>query len=151
MEQSIQDRPAKFGLVGFILGVASIIVILIQLSAFLEPQEKSSGAVIGEIAADIKQAATRALSGEPAPAPTPPDLPLEYYQIITVAALCAAGIAVVLGAVGLYRKEPSQLSYMAVGVGISAFVMHFVFWMAILICGMILLTSIVRNLDSILG
>lgn len=150
MEQAFHDRPAKFGLIGFMLGVVSILVILIQLSAFLEPQEKSSGAVIGEIAADIRQAATRALSGEPAPAPTAPDLPLDYYQLITVAALCAAGLAVGLGAVGLYRNEPSQLSYMAVGMGISAFVMFFVFWMALLICGMILLISIIRNLDSIL-
>lgn len=151
MEQALQDRPAKFGLIGFILGVVSIVVILLQLSAFLEPQEKSSGAVIGEIAADIRQAATRALSGEPAPAPPPANPRLDYYQLITVAALCAAGLAVGLGAVGLYRKEPSQLSFMAVGVGISALVMFFIFWMALLICGMILLISIIRNIDGILG
>ena len=149
MEQTIEERPAKFGLAGFILGIASLIVILVQLSAFLEPQEKSSGSVIGEIASDIKQSAARALAGEPAPEGTPP--PRDYGQIITIAALCVAGIAVVLGGIGLYRNEPHRLSYMAVGVGVSAFVMQYVFWLAILICGVALLISIIGNLDSIFG
>lgn len=147
MEQTIEERPAKFGLVGFMLGIASLIVILIQLSAFFEPQAKSSGAVIGEIAADIRQSAARALAGEPAPEPTPP--PQDYSQFITIAALCVAGIAVALGGMGLYRNEPHRLSYLAVGIGVSAFVMQYLFWLAILICGVALLISIVGNLDSI--
>lgn len=149
MELANQERPAKFGLVGVILGVASIVVILIQLSAFFEPQAKRSGTVIGEIAADIRQSAARALSGDPAPDPTP--LPKDYSGMITIAALCAAAIAVVLGAIGLYRNEPHRLSYMAVGVGFSAFVMPYVFWLVILICGVALLIGIVGNLDSIFG
>jgi hypothetical protein len=147
MELTIKDRPAKFGLAGFMLGIASLVVILIQLSAFFEPQEKSSGTVIGEIAAEIKQSAARVLAREPAPKPTPP--PQDYSQFITIAALCVAGIAVVLGGIGLYRNEPHRLSFMAVGIGVSALVMHYVFWLAILICGVALLISIIGNLDSI--
>ncbi|GGD32880.1 hypothetical protein [Sinisalibacter lacisalsi] len=149
MEQAIQETPAKFGLVGFILGVASIVVILIQLSAFFEPQEQSTGSVIGEIAADIRLSATRALSG--APAPDPASAPRDYSTIITIAALISAGGAVVLGALGLYRNEPHRLSYMAVGVGMSAFVMQYLFWLALLVCGVALLISIIGNLDSIFG
>ena len=147
MQQATIERPAKFGLIGFLLGIASLVAILIQLSTFFEPQEKSSGSVIGEIAADIKQSAARALSGEPAPEPTSP--PQDYGQFLTIAALCAAGIAVVLGGIGLYRNEPHRLSYLAVGFGVSAFVMQYVFWLAILICGVALLISIIGNLDSI--
>ncbi len=149
MGQAIEERPAKFGLVGFMLGIASLVIILIHLSAFFEPQEKSSGAVIGEIAAEIKQSAVRALAGEPAPEPSP--LPQDYSQLITIAALCVAGIAVVLGGIGIYRNEPHRLSYMAVGVGLSALVLQYVFWLAILICGVALLISIIGKLDSILG
>ena len=69
MQQTTEVQPAKFGLLGFMLGVVSLVVILIQLSVFFEPQEKSAGVTIGEIAAEIKQSAARALSGEPAPAP----------------------------------------------------------------------------------
>ena len=132
---------------GFMLGIASLVVILIQISVFFEPQEKSSGSIIGEIAADIKQSAARVLAGEPAPEPTP--LPQNYSQFITIAALCVAAVAVVLGAIGLYRNEPHLLSYMAVSFGVSSFVMQYMFWLAILICGVALLISIIGNLDSI--
>lgn len=145
MQQTIETPTAKFGLAGFILGIASILVVLIQLSAFFEPQERSTGTVIGEIAADIKQSAARALSGEPAP------VPQDYTLVITIAALCAASVAVVLGGIGLYRNEPHRLSYLAVGFGFSAFVMQFVFWLAIIICGIVLLVSIIGNLDSIVS
>ena len=148
MDQTIDDQPAKFGLVGFMLGIVSLVVILIQLSAFFEPQEKSSATVIGEIAAEIKQSAARALAGEPAPRPTPQ--PQDFSQFITIAALCVAGIAVMLGGIDLYRNEPHRLSYLAVGIGLSALVMQYVFWLAIVICGIALLISIIGNLDSIL-
>ncbi len=147
MEQVITERPAKFGLAGFILGVASLLVILIQLSAFFEPQAKTSGSVIGEIAADIKQSAAHALAGQPAPEPGSP--PKDYSRAVTISAICLAAIAVVLGGIGLYRNEPHRLSYMAVGAGVSAFVMQYVFWLAILICGVTLLISIIGNLDGI--
>ena len=148
VEQEIAiENPAKYGLLGFLLGIASLIIILIQLSTFFEPQAESTGSVIGEIATDIKQSAARALSGETAPKPTPP--PQDFGQLATIVALCAAGLAVVLGGVGSYRNEPHWLSYLAVGFGLSAFVMQYVFWLAILICGIALLISIVENLGSI--
>ena len=147
MQEIAIEKPAKYGLLGFLLGIASLIVILNQLSTFFEPQAQSTGSVIGEIAADIKQSAARALSGEPAPKPTPP--PQDFGQLATIVALCAAGLAVMLGDVGLYRNEPHRLSYLAVGIGLSAFVMQYVFWLAILICGIALLISIVENLGSI--
>ncbi len=150
MQQMTDVPPAKFGLFGFILGVVSIVVILIQLSAFFEPQEeKSAGTIIGEIAADIKLSAARAISGEPAPVTAPP--PPDYTQFIVAVALCAAGVAVVLGGIGLYRNEPHRLSYLAIGFGASAFVMQFVFWLAIIICAIALLVSIIENLDSIVS
>jgi hypothetical protein len=148
MDQTINTPPAKFGLVGFMLGIASLVVILIQMSAFFEPPEKSAGTTIGEIAAEIKLSAARTLAGEPAPEPTPP--PRDNSQFITNAALGVAGLAVMLGGIGLFRNEPHRLSYLAVGVGLSAIVMQYVLWLAIIMCAVVLLVSIIGNLDSIL-
>jgi hypothetical protein len=149
VQEASQQHAAKFGLTGFLLGIASLVVILIQLSALFEPAEKSAGTAIGEIAAEIRLSASRALSGEPAPAPAP--APPDYSRFITIGALCVAGGAVVLGGIGLYRNEPHRLSYLAVGVGTSALVMQYVFWLAVLICGVALLISIIANIDGILG
>ena len=150
MEEVDAPLPPKFGLIGFALGVVSLLVIMIQLSAFFEPAapSPSAGQVIGEIAADIKQSAARALSGEPAP--PPPETAPDYGRYVVMAAMVIAAIAVVLGGIGLYRGEPHRLSYMAVGFGLSAFVMQYVMWLAILICGVILLMSIIANLGQIL-
>jgi hypothetical protein len=109
MEQIVEDQRARFGLVGFMMAIVSLVVILIQISAVFEPQEKSSATIIGEMAAEIKQSAARVLAGKPAPKPIPS--PQDFSQLITIAALCVAGIAVVLGGIGLYRNEPHRLSY----------------------------------------
>ncbi|MEM7471252.1 MAG: hypothetical protein AAF340_07865 [Pseudomonadota bacterium] len=147
MDHMMQERPAPWGMIGFILGVVSLLILLVQMSALFEPQPKSTGQVIGEIAADIKQSAARALSGEPAPEPEP--VPTDYTIAIVIGALCLAGAAVVAGGVGLYRHEPHRLSYLAIGFGMSAFVAQFVFWLAVVICGTVLLVTIVKNLDMI--
>lgn len=149
MEDLATARPPKFGFIGFVLGVIALLVIMVQLSSLFEPVEPgpSAGQMIGEIAADIKQSAARALSGEPAP--PPPPAPVDYGRYIVIAAMAIAAIAVVMGGVGLYQGEPHRLSYLAVGFGISAFVMQYFFWLAMLICGVVLLVSIMNNLGDI--
>lgn len=150
MEQVSTGRVASLGFIGFILGVVSVLVILIQISTIMEPDDtRSAGQVIGEIAADIRQSAQRALSGEPEPQRAPP--PPDYSLAITVAALGAAALAVVLGGVAILRHEPPRLASMAIGLGMTAFVMQYVFWLAIIICGVFLLVSIIGNLGAILG
>ncbi len=147
-DYSIEQRQANFGLIGFILGIVSLLVIFAQLSAFFEPAEQSTGTMIGEMAAEIKQSAARVLAGEPAPAPEPPAQ--DYSQIITIAALCAAAAAIVVGGIALYRNEPHRLPYMAIGFGVSSYMFLFVFWLAVLICGAAILISMMENLDNIL-
>lgn len=155
MDQVSNERPATFGLIGFLLGMVSLVVVVIQLSAYFEPQQKSSGSAIGEFAAEIKLSAKRVLSGEPAPEPKPAPEPVswqvKYHNLITIIALTLGGFAAVFGGVGLFRNEPHRLPFMAVGLGLSAVVMHYFFWLALLICGVALLISIIGNLDSIVS
>ena len=147
MDHMMHQRPAPFGMIGFLLGVAALLVVLIQMSSFFDPPEQSVGTVIGEIAADIKQSAARALSGEPAPPPPPPAI--DYALYITIGALVVAAAAILAGGVALYRHEPHRLAYFAIGLGLSAFAAQFVFWMAIVICGTVLLITIIKNVDAI--
>ncbi len=147
MDHPSQGQKATFGLLGFMLGVLSLVAILISLSSVFQPEEKSAGAVIGELAADIKLSAQRALSGAPAPEPVPE--PQDMSSLVVTVALCVAGLAVVLGGVGLYQGEPHRLPHLAIGIGLSAIVLQFVFWLAVLICGVALLISLLENFDSI--
>ncbi|MBT8414212.1 MAG: hypothetical protein KJO30_07770 [Boseongicola sp.] len=148
-ELSAPNVTAKFGFFGFILGAISLVILVVQMSALFEPEpEKSAATTIGEIAAEIKDSAARALSGEPAPVAPPP--PPSYGPMITIVALVMAGAAMISGGIALYRHEPTRLPVLAIGFGTSAIVMHFVFWLALLICGIVLLVSIMNNLGDIL-
>ncbi len=149
MERSVNLHTARFGLAGLALGVLSLILVLIHFADLLAPADKSSGVVIGEIAAEIRQSAARALAGEPMPAPVPSGPVLS--QLFTFASLFVAGGAIMLGGVGLFLREPQRLSILAVGFGVSAIVMQYLLWLALLMAGVILLTCIIQNLDSILG
>ncbi|MBK0399182.1 hypothetical protein H0I76_08275 [Limibaculum sp. M0105] len=51
----------------------------------------------------------------------------------------------------MFRREAPTLPALAIELGCSAFVMQYVFWRALVICGIYLLVAIVNNLDSILG
>ncbi|GGE43951.1 hypothetical protein [Actibacterium pelagium] len=146
MVETSRNTRAKFGLIGFFLGVISLLAIFVQISALFEPDPKSTGQIIGELAADIKNSAKNALTGQATP--ETPEPAISTGRIVTILALCAAGGAIVLGGLGLYQNEPHRLPYMAVGFGVSAFMAQYVFWLAMLICGIALLISVLENLGS---
>lgn len=151
MSDTVTSGRPKFGLVGSILGLAALVVIMIQLSALFAPEvdDKSLATSIGEFAAEVRDSATRALNGEEAPPPEPagPD----YTEAITNIALIAAGLAAVLGIIGLFRSEPYPLNALAIGFGIGAIAAHYVMWLALLIAGAVILVAILNNIGDILG
>jgi hypothetical protein len=148
MDQSLEQPKAKFGLAGFVLGALSLILVMVLFSDLLSPSDKSSAAAIGEIAAEIKLSAQRALTGAPAAKPVLPSGP-DLSLFLGIAAYCVAGGAIILGGFGLYRQEPKSLSYLALGFGLSTIVMQYLLWLALLIAAVVLLASIIQNLDSI--
>lgn len=154
MDQLAEAPRAKFGLAGFFLAVASLLVVMLQLSSFFAPDpepQKTTGQVIGEIAADIRLSAQRALAGEPAPPPPPPaPAAPDYSELVTNAAMAAAALAVILGGIALYRHEPARLPMLAVGIGLSAVVMQYFFWLAMVICAAVIIGAIINNIGDIL-
>jgi len=70
--------------------------------------------------------------------------------IITLAIPVMAGGAALCGAIGLFRREPRSLPLLALGFGSGAFLMQYLFWMALFIGGVFLMIAILNNLDSIL-
>ncbi len=142
--------PPKFGLSGFIAALAALIIVGLQISGTFDPPQQSAGATIGEIAAEIRQSARAALSGEERPAP-PTDTGLSMTQILTVAGTVLGALGAVVGAIGLFRQEPYPLSAMAIGFGVGAILMQYLFWMAMLICGAMVLVAIVNNIGDIFG
>ena len=145
-------RPI-WGLSGFIIGTIAIALAGIVMTGTFDPPSQPVGITIGEIAADIKNAAKAAITGEanaaPTPAPEPVTTPLR--DIATFAIPVLAALAAICGAVGLFKHETRTLPLLAISAGAAAITLQFAIWLALMICGVILLGSILSNLDSILS
>lgn len=144
------QRPV-WGLAAFFIGVAALVAVTLHVSGVFAEPEQSAATTIGEIAAEIRNSAKRALAGEPAPAPVSEGRDWKAERALALAVPIFAGVAALLGAVGLFRREAPALPAIGIGLGIGAFVMQFAFWMALLIGGICLLVAIINNIDGILG
>lgn len=145
-----QHRP-YWGLTAFLAGVLALVAVTLHVSGTFVETEKSAATAIGEFAAEIRESAKRRLSGEPAPVQEPETRPWDANAFFMIAVPLLAGTAAMLGAIGLFRREAPALPAIAIAMGCGAFVMQYVFWLALIICGICLIIAIINNLDGILG
>lgn len=142
-------KQAHWGLSAFFFGVLALIAAVLLMSGFMMPEpEQSVGTTIGEIARDIRNAA---LGNPTEAAQADASSRFDVQALLSVVTPVLAGIATVLGGISMYRREHASLSKMAIAFGLSAIVMQYVFWLAVLVCGVFLLATIVSNMDGILG
>ena len=148
------DSRPVWGFAAFIFGALALVAVSLQVGgAFADPEpERSTAQAIGEFAAEVRQSAQRALAGEDAP---PAEIPvetgsnLEALLIYVIPGLAA--LAVILGVISMFQREPWRLPAIGIGLGLGAVVMQYAMIMAALIIGGILLAAIINNLGSILG
>jgi hypothetical protein len=138
-------------LAAFFFGVIALVVVTLHISGIFVEPEKSAATLIGEMAAEIRDSAKRALSNDPSPSPEPSSRAWDTDGIFQIAVPLLAGVAAVLGAIGLFRREAATLPAIAIAMGVTSFVMQYVFWLALVIGGICLLVAIVNNIDGILG
>jgi hypothetical protein len=148
MTSSIEAPRPVWGLVGVIAGLIAVALVTLSLSSIFAEPQPSMASQIGEMAAEIRKAAMRSMMGDAQPVPDTPAMTVAV--IITLAIPVLAGGAALCGAIGLFRREPRSLPLLALGFGSGAFVMQYLFWMALFIGGVVLMVAIVNNLDSIL-
>jgi hypothetical protein len=149
MSLSVDTSQAHWGLAGFCFGVCALLAAAVLTSGMLVPEpEQSIGTTIGEIARDIRQAATGASTGS---APISERSGFDAMGVLFIVTPILAAFAAVLGGISLFRHEPPALSKLAMTMGVGAFIMQYVFWLAVLICGTVLLVSIMSNMGGIFG
>jgi hypothetical protein len=151
----MSTRPAEhrpvWGLAAFLVAAVALVAVTLHVSGTFAAPQKSAATTIGEIAAEIRDSAWRALTHEPAPAREPAPAAWTAERALTFAVPIFAGMASILGAIGLFRREAPTLPAIAIGMGCCAFVMQYVFWLALVIGGFCLLVAIVNNIGDILG
>ncbi len=91
------------GLASFVIGAIALLLVLVQFAAGpFAPQQRAS-VTVGEIAAEMREAAKRKLQGKLNPAPQAE--PWTIDRVLKTVAAVLAGLAVIAGIFGIMRRE----------------------------------------------
>jgi hypothetical protein len=148
MSETVQSRPFEaWGFWGVLLGALGVMLVFLQLiGPTLEPQP-TVGNQVGEIAGDIARSAWASFRGEYVPEPEPVDVPV--WVALGFAAPVLGVIAIVLSMISAIRRENWHYPFYGTGLGAAAIVFHFVWWIAILFAGVLVIVAILDNFGSI--
>ena len=138
-----------WGLWAVVLGAISLVLVFIHITQpFAEPAP-SVGTQVGEIAGDMTRSAWRSFLGlEPEVAVVEPE-PMAFTDYLGFIAPGLGVVAIVLAMIsGLMRENWHYVVY-GTGLGASAVLFYYFWWIALLFCGVLLLIAIIENLGSI--
>jgi hypothetical protein len=146
-----QSPRANFGLLGLFFGIAAVFAAALLTSGAMIPEpQQSLGTSIGEIARDIKTAATGVFTDGAGTTPIAPDpAPFDPTLLLSILTALLGSVAVAMGGISLFRHEPTSLAKLAIGLGLGAVVMQYAFWLALLICGTLIITATLSNIGDI--
>lgn len=153
MTDANQSHPHRvvtsWGLWAIICGVVAMTLVFVQMQLLTGQETTPIGQQIGEIAGDIKRSAWRSFLGlaPPEPDPLPPSRTLS--DMVYVATPIIAGIAIVLAAISLLKRENWRLGFYGVALGGGAILFQYLWWMAMIVLGFVLLVKIVENMGDI--
>lgn len=137
-----------WGYLAILLGAAALVMAMLVIFAGPFAPQQTVGVTIGEIAGDIVSAARRSVQGIEQPPPDPRGWDIDRVLMILTPLLGV--IAVVLAVLAAVRREPWRLATYGAALGGAAITVQFIWWVALLICGIVLLVSIIENLGGIL-
>ena len=141
-----QSPFRTWGFWGVALGAASLILVFIQIFGPMTEPAPSVGAQIGEIAGDMKRAAWKSFFGLKEEAPV--EEATSYKMYLALAAPIIGVVAIVLSLISGVLRENWRYALYGTGLGASAILFHFFWWVAILIAAVIILGSIIENLGD---
>jgi hypothetical protein len=142
----LSRQTPLWGLLAFVTGAVALVLAMVVIFAGPFAPQPTVGTTIGEIAGDMLAAARRSVEGAPPPAPQPRGWDIDRVLVTITPILGVA--AVVLAMVAVLRHERRHLPSYAAALGISAIVFQFFWWVALLICGVVLLVAIIENLGG---
>ena len=140
--------PFYLGYMGIATGGLSLVLAMLVIFAGPFAPQPAIGTTIGDIAGDMATAAMRSMRGLEQPAPEPRGWDVDRVLFTLTPILAVA--AIVLSVLSALRHEPWRLGTYGTALGAAAILCHFIWWIALLLCGVALLTAIIENFGDIL-
>ncbi len=151
MTEAIRERNLSFGISAMIAATLALFISVAHMS--MGPFEKHPPVeqTIAETAVKIKEAAKRAVSGKPAPPVQTEESRFNLDVFTQLVALAIAGIAMLLGITALFRREKQQgPAYVGFSLGAGVLLVFWLQWIALMLCGAIVLAAIIYIAGPIL-
>jgi len=141
MQETSQDTP-WIGWAAFAIGALALCLVTVHFFAGPFAPQQAVGTTVGELAAEIRDGALRALSGEAPPPPEP--LPWDIDRVLRALAGVAGAGAVILGLLSLVRREPRALGGAATVLGGGAILFQLYAMTVMIVMAMLLVMAIAR-------
>ncbi len=142
----------RWGFWSVLLGGVGLILTFYHIFGISNEPTPSAGQQIGEIAGEIRRAAWRSFLGlgPESAEPVAPE-PRDFRDLAGFAAPVLGVIALVLALISGLRRENWRYATYGAGLGVASILFVYIWWMALLFVGAMLLIAILENIGDIFG
>ncbi|MEL7254435.1 MAG: hypothetical protein AAGL23_09700 [Pseudomonadota bacterium] len=138
---------SKWGFWALLTGSFALILAFAQMVGPMFEPQPSVGAQIGEIAGDIKRNAWNSFLGRSEAASEQAATSMWVYMAMVAPIL--AVIAIVLSVMSGIWRENWRFAVYGTGLGVAAITVQFLWWIALLMAGAMILVAIIENIGDI--
>ncbi|MHA3979619.1 hypothetical protein ACW9UR_18245 [Halovulum sp. GXIMD14794] len=148
MSEQVTEHPFRnWGAWAVLTGALALTLVFAQMVGPSLQPGPSAATQVGEIAGEIKRSAWRSFFGLENPKPEPE--PVAIWTYLAFAAPILGIIAVVLSLVSGVLRENWRYSVYGACLGVAAILFQYLWWLALLIAGVLLLVAIIENIGEI--
>lgn len=150
-EPGIGQIVRRWGFWSLLCGGIGLILVFFHIFGISNEPAPSAAQQIGEIAGEMRRAAWRSFLGL-GPEPVEPVAPtMDFRHLAGVAAPVLGVLALLLALISGLRRENWRYPTYGAGLGIASIVFVYVWWMALLFVGVMVLIAILENIGDIFG
>ncbi|MEM9307207.1 MAG: hypothetical protein AAGA74_07910 [Pseudomonadota bacterium] len=147
----INIKTAGFSFAAIALGGAGLLIALLVVHAGPFAPQQDVGTAIGEIAGNIRAAALRSFLGLEQPEATIVQRAWDIDRILMTVAPTAGVIGIVMAITAYLRREPKRMATYGMALSVCAVFVQILLIVLLVVAGVVLLVSIIENMDSIFG
>lgn len=147
----IDFKTSGFSLAAIGLGGIGLFIALLVMYAGPFAPQQDIGTSIGEIAGNMRAAAWRSFLGLEQPEATIVQRGWDVDRILMVAAPAAGVLGVIMAITAYIRREPKRVASYGMAMSVCAIFVQVLLIILMIVAGVMLLISIIQNMDSIFG
>jgi len=138
------STSAPFGFAGLFFAAIGLVIAMVTIYAGPFAPQPELGVAIGEVAGDAIKATLREVFNRPQPENVTVQQSWTIDKTLQIIVVVTAVFAILLAIFAAFRREPRTIVFGALSLGIAALVFQFFAWVALLICGVIIIMAILN-------